>query len=73
MAAYNPQLSVRHAPGSTAQRLTAAVLRMRLVGANAKAKITGLEELPSKSNYFVGNDPKEVANECAELRQGEKR
>ncbi len=31
---------------------------MRLVGANAKAKVTGLEELPGKSNYFIGNDPK---------------
>jgi hypothetical protein len=35
-----------------------AVVRMRLVGANAAAKITGLEELPGKSNYFMGNDPK---------------
>jgi hypothetical protein len=38
--------------------IKAAVLRMTLVDANAKAKITGLEELPSKSNYFVGNDAK---------------
>ena len=35
-----------------------AVLRMRLVGANAAAKVTGLAELPGKSNYFIGNDPK---------------
>ena len=44
-AALNPE---RQAP---------AVLRMRLVGANAAAKVTGLEELPGKSNYFIGNDP----------------
>jgi hypothetical protein len=31
---------------------------MRLVGANERAKVTGLEELPGKSNYFIGNDPK---------------
>src|SRR2546425_12878788 len=31
---------------------------MRLVGANPKPKIAGLEELPGKSNYFTGNDPK---------------
>jgi hypothetical protein len=31
---------------------------MRLVGANAAAKVTGLAELPGKSNYFIGNDPK---------------
>ena len=35
-----------------------AVLRMKLVGANERAKVTGLEELPGKSNYFIGNDPK---------------
>src|SRR5262249_42691498 len=34
------------------------LLRMRLIGADAKAKVTGLEELPGKSNYFIGNDPK---------------
>jgi len=35
-----------------------AVVRMKLVGANATAKLTGLAELPGKSNYFIGNDPK---------------
>jgi hypothetical protein len=35
-----------------------AVLRMRLVGANAGAAVMGREELPGKSNYFIGNDPK---------------
>jgi hypothetical protein len=35
-----------------------AVLRMELVGANGRANVTGLEELPGKSNYFIGNDPK---------------
>src|SRR2546425_897296 len=37
---------------------TATVLRMRLVGANPAAEISGLEQLPGKSNYFIGNDPK---------------
>jgi hypothetical protein len=37
---------------------SSTVLRMRLVGANAKATVTGAEELPGKSNYFIGNDPK---------------
>ena len=31
---------------------------MKLLGANPDAKVTGLEELPGKSNYFLGNDPK---------------
>jgi len=35
-----------------------AVVRMKLVGANAAAKLTGLAELPGKSNYFIGDDPK---------------
>lgn len=33
-------------------------LRMKLVGANPKAKVIALEELPGKSNYFIGNDPR---------------
>ena len=35
-----------------------AVLRMKLVGANPSPRVSGLEELPSRSNYFIGNDPK---------------
>lgn len=35
-----------------------ATLRMRLVGGNRAAQVTGLDELPGKSNYFIGNDPK---------------
>lgn len=31
---------------------------MRLVGVNTRAKIVGLDELPGKSNYFIGSDPK---------------
>lgn len=34
------------------------VLQMKLAGANPRAKVIGLDELPDKSNYFVGNDPK---------------
>jgi Beta-propeller repeat len=33
-------------------------VRMNLVGANPKAPMVGLRELPGKVNYFVGNDPK---------------
>jgi len=32
-------------------------MRVKLVGANPKARASALEELPGKSNYFVGNDP----------------
>lgn len=36
---------------------TRAVLRMEMVGANSHPTVTGLEELPGKANYFIGNDP----------------
>ncbi len=35
------------------------VLRMKLVGANPNAEVLGENELPGKSNYFLGNDPKQ--------------
>ena len=34
-----------------------AVLRMKLLGANPVSQVVGLEELPGKSNYFMGKDP----------------
>jgi hypothetical protein len=34
------------------------VVRLRLVGANPKAKVSGAAELPGRANYFIGNDPK---------------
>src|SRR5437016_6364600 len=34
------------------------VLRMKLVGANQAANVTALDELPGKTNYFIGNDSK---------------
>jgi Beta-propeller repeat len=34
------------------------ILRMRLVGATPHATVEGVDELPGKSNYFVGNDPR---------------
>jgi hypothetical protein len=39
------------------QLTTDSVLRMKLLGANTAAKVAGLDELPGKSNYFIGNDP----------------
>ena len=35
-----------------------AVLRMQLVGGHATAGMVGMDELPGKSNYFLGNDPR---------------
>src|SRR5712691_7892148 len=44
--------------GAENKTITTTVLRMRLVGANPAADVSGLEELPGKSNYFIGNEPK---------------
>jgi hypothetical protein len=41
----------------TPARSKSSVLRMSLIGANPAAEVSGLEKLPGKSNYFVGNDP----------------
>ncbi|MDR3706807.1 MAG: SBBP repeat-containing protein [Capsulimonadaceae bacterium] len=42
----------------TQAKRTITVLRMGVAGANADAKACGLDELPGKVNYFIGNDPK---------------
>jgi hypothetical protein len=34
-----------------------AVLRMKLAGANPAPVLTGIDELPGKVNYLIGNDP----------------
>jgi hypothetical protein len=33
-----------------------ALLRMKLLGSNENAAARGLDELPGKANYFIGND-----------------
>lgn len=44
----------RHAP-----TVKTTALRMSLAGANRNAAITGLDPLPDKVNYLIGNDPKQ--------------
>ncbi|MGH7209619.1 MAG: SBBP repeat-containing protein, partial [Nitrospiraceae bacterium] len=34
-----------------------AVVRMRLLGANPRPDVSGVEKLPGKVNYFIGDDP----------------
>ena len=36
-----------------------AMLRMKFVGANPAPQMAGVDQLPGKSNYFIGNDPAE--------------
>src|SRR5437667_20730 len=45
-------------PAPSPESRAPAVLGMKLVGANQAAKVTALDELPGKSNYFIGTDPK---------------
>ncbi|MGB9073656.1 MAG: SBBP repeat-containing protein [Terriglobales bacterium] len=42
---------------TAADRVTGAVLRMKLRHVNPAAKVTGADELAGTSNYFIGNDP----------------
>ena len=42
----------------TAPAAAPTVLRMQLLDANLHPRMVGLDELPGKSNYFIGNDPK---------------
>ena len=39
-----------------AQQTSPAVLRLSLVGAKSRATVSGVDKLPGKSNYFLGND-----------------
>src|ERR1700722_13885818 len=40
-----------------AAQTVGSVIRMNLEGANRNAAVTGADDLPGKSNYFIGNDP----------------
>lgn len=59
-----PSLQQQHTTHTNAQADPPAqtkrdVLRMKLPGANPSTRVTGLDELPGKSNYLLGNDPKQ--------------
>lgn len=46
------------AAGMRGQNLAAdSALRITLLGTQRNAAVTGMDELPGKSNYFIGNDP----------------
>ncbi len=42
-----------------AHTVQASVLRLRLAGANPAPEIAGVNELPGRTNYFIGNNPKD--------------
>lgn len=49
---------VAAASGPKAERAEYQVLRMKLEGAKADTRAVGLDELPGRSNYFIGSDSK---------------
>ena len=44
-------------PAAKGAEARTAVLRMKLENANPQAGASGMDELPGKSNYFIGNNP----------------
>ena len=42
--------------GPDSASIEQTVLHMKLVGANPAPRVVGLEKLPGKANYFIGND-----------------
>ncbi len=61
-ALRHPTPDTRHpipeSPVANPESRATDVLRMKLLAANRSAQVTPLDELPGKSNYFLGNDPK---------------
>lgn len=47
----------REAPAGGGQAVRTAVLRLKLVGGNPDAEIVGVDELPGRASYFIGDDP----------------
>ena len=47
-------LSLRNSAAATGDK---AEIRVRLVGANPRPQVSGVDLLPGTSNYFIGNDP----------------
>lgn len=46
-----------HQKGLARKTKLRATLRMKMINANATPQMAGLDQLPGKSNYFIGSDP----------------
>ena len=63
LTANEAVLELQHSTVSTqhsavgAQHLTRSVIRMTLADANSAHQVIGLDRLPGKSNYIIGNNP----------------
>ena len=47
----------RSGPGRGQDTAKGVVVRMKIVGANRAAQVSGANQLPGVANYFIGNDP----------------
>src|SRR6267378_481844 len=56
-SARNRILALRESRNARFAERSSAV-RIHLEGANSAPRITGVDRLPGKTNYFIGNDPK---------------
>jgi hypothetical protein len=52
------RMTKAHTAAERTEGTKTTVLRMGLVSANPSAQMVGHGELPGKTNYFIGNDPK---------------
>jgi photosystem II stability/assembly factor-like uncharacterized protein len=59
----------RKVPATNAEVREISVLRLKMIGANADAKVEGHDELPGKVNYFVGNDPEKWRRNISTYRK----
>ena len=49
--------TLRSPSNQLAATTASSTVRLQLIDSNTKAEATGVDTLPGKSNYFVGNDP----------------
>ncbi len=47
----------QHGSGASGSVLESSSVRLQLIGSNTAAEPSGVDQLPGKSNYFIGSDP----------------
>lgn len=55
---HNKNADQRNQNKGTKAQSSAAVLHATLLNANAAARLTGIDRLPTKTNYLIGSDPR---------------
>ncbi len=65
----NNDVSVPDSSLRSRHSASARVLTLRLLGANKHSQVRGLDELPGRQNYFIGNDPKQWRTDVPAYRK----